>query len=343
MKGVIFSFSRQGYSLMEKIEELWKKSENDIEIQCYVKCGSLGEIAEKKSTRELVKECFQNTDVIVFIGATGIAVRSIAPFIKHKSVDPAVIVVDETGKFSISLLSGHMGGGNELAEKIGNMIGAIPVVTTATDREAKFAVDDFARRNNMAVINWDMAKKISVYILEGKKVGVISDFYIEGEIPPELFKAKGYEKNYIIKISYVKDNDSKNVLRLVPGVITAGIGCRKGASEEEIEEAIIKCFNENNIKIEALKEVSSIDIKKDEKGIKEFAFKMKIPFVTFSADELKAVNGEFSKSEFVESVTGVSNVCERSAVACGGKLISHKKVYGRVTVALAEKKERYKY
>ena len=337
MKVLIFAFSRQGYALMKKIEEKWKEPE----IVCKVKCGSMADISESKSVRECLGEYFDNTDAIVFIGAAGIAVRSIAPFIKHKSVDPAVVVIDETGKFCISLLSGHMGGGNEIAAKIASMIGAVPVITTATDREGKFAVDDFARKNNMAVLNWDMAKKISAYILENKKVGIISDFDIEGKMPWELFMADENENSPVINISYRADEKGDNVLQIVPRIITAGIGCRKGVTEEEIEKAVKKCFSENNIRLEALSEIASIDIKKDEKGIRKFSDKMEADFVTYSAEDLKSVKGEFSRSEFVESVTGVSNVCERSAAARGGKLISHKKVYGRVTVALAEKKERY--
>lgn len=336
MKVLIFAFSRQGYALMKKIEEKWKEPE----FVCKVKCRSMAHISESRSIRECIEEYFENTDAIVFIGAAGIAVRSIAPFIKHKSVDPAVVVIDETGKFCISLLSGHMGGGNEIAYKIANMVGAVPVITTATDREGKFAVDDFARKNNMAVLNWDMAKKISAYILEDKKVGIISDFDIEGEMPAELFWAEGNNNSPVINISYGADEKRENVLQLVPRIITAGVGCRKGVTEEEIEQAVIKCFNENNIRTEALSHITSIDIKKDEKGIREFALKMGVPFVTYSAEKLKNVKGEFSQSEFVESVTGVSNVCERSAAAQGGRLISHKKVYGRVTVALAEKKIR---
>lgn len=337
MKVLIFAFSKQGYALMKKIEEKWKEPE----IVCRVKCRSMADISEKKSIRECVGEYYENTDAIVFIGAAGIAVRSIAPFIKHKSADPAVVVIDETGKFCISLLSGHMGGGNELAEKIACMIGAVPVITTATDRAGKFAVDDFARKNNMAVLSWDMAKKISAGILEDKKAGIISDFDIEGEMPRELFMAEGNENSFVINISYGDNEKGDNVLQLVPRVIRAGIGCRKGVTEKEIEDAVLKCFNENNIRIEALSDIASVDIKKEERGIKEFALKMGIPFVTYSAEKLKKVKGEFSQSDFVESVTGVSNVCERSAAAQGGKLISRKKVYGRVTVALAEKKERY--
>jgi cobalt-precorrin 5A hydrolase len=123
---------------------------------------------------------------------------------------------------------------------------------------------------------------------------------------------------------------------LVPKIVVAGIGCKKNTEKSKIEFAIKTCLSEENIVFSSLALVASIDLKKDEKGIADFCESNDIPFVTYSAEELKSVEGDFTKSDFVESVTGVSNVCERSAVrASGGRLICKKKVYDGVTVALA--------
>lgn len=335
MNVLIIACSRQAYNLMKKLEKVWKEKDPDINIICKVKCSSLPDISEKCSIRDCVGEWFNKIDAIVFISAAGIAVRSIAPFIKHKSVDPAVVVVDEKGKFSISLLSGHSGGANELAEKIGSMLGALPVVTTATDREGKFAVDDFARKNRLIIKNWELAKKIAVDILEGNKIGIYSEIVLEGKMPEELYLCSLSESKIII--SYRKQSD--NILQLIPKIVAVGIGCRKNTSEDKIAFAINSCLKEENIMSEAVVMVSSINIKKEEKGITDYCKKMNLPFITYSAEELKNVYGDFASSDFVESITGVSNVCERSAVAASkGRLICKKKVYDGVTVALAEMK-----
>lgn len=171
----------------EKTGAVFEGEWPDCIIVCVVKCSSLGEISEKKSLAEITGEWFGKSDAILFVSSTGIAVRAVAPYLKHKSTDPAVIVVDGTGKFCISLLSGHAGGANELTNRIADFTGAVPVVTTATDLEGKFAVDDFARRNQMVVTDWKMAKRFSAGILEGKRVGIYSELPLEGELPEELF------------------------------------------------------------------------------------------------------------------------------------------------------------
>ncbi|MDO5389218.1 MAG: cobalamin biosynthesis protein [Clostridia bacterium] len=336
MNVLIFAFSRQGYKKALEIEGKWKSDEKSISIKIIVKCRALKDVWEEKSIEGCISENIENTNVIVFVGAVGIAVRSIAPFVKHKSKDPAVVVIDETGKFCISLLSGHMGGGNELTDKIARMTGALPVITTATDREGKFAVDEFARKNNMFICDWNKAKRISAFILEGNCVNIDFNMPFKGSIPNELKRYEGCEMG--IKISYYNEGVNENTLQVVPKVIGVGIGCRKNTDEKEIEYAILKCLEGENININSLFKVGSIDIKKNERGIIEFCKKRNLPFVTYSAERLNEVKGDFSKSEFVESVTGVSNVCERSAAAEGEKLICRKKVYGRVTVALSIKK-----
>lgn len=320
-----------------------------IEEKDVRRVGKFSEILKNEqlgdqSISEYVAEQFSKVDAMVFIGAAGIAVRCIAPCLVHKSVDPAVVVVDETGKFCISLLSGHFGGANDLAEKIAGLIGGIPVVTTATDREQKFSVDVFAKRNNLVLEDWEGAKGISAAVLEGKKIGLVSRVPIEGVIPKELEfvdteRGKApYEWGILIS-GQKEDPPFSKTLQLVPKSVVAGIGCRKGVSKDHIEEAVADCLKRYNILPWALKTVASIDLKKDERGILDFCACHGLPFITFSADELRQIQGDFSGSEFVKEVTGVDNVCERSALFWGGKLLCPKQVYGKVTVALAVQKE----
>ena len=127
-----------------------------------------------------VAQEFDHVDTIVFFAAAGIAVRSIAPCLNHKSVAPAVLVMDETGSFCISLLSGHMGGANELTQKLADWSGAVPVITTATDREGKFSLDDYARKHELVVTDWKLAKELSAAVLEGERIGL----FVEGGVMP---------------------------------------------------------------------------------------------------------------------------------------------------------------
>lgn len=339
MKIVIYTFSRQGYQLMKKIRCGLQQMDNNLEIYEIVKCNSMESLSEKRSLLECVEEWFYRAEVLIFIGAAGIAVRSIAPFLKHKAKDPAVLVIDEKGNYCISLLSGHTGGGNAWCKKVSAVFGGTPVITTATDCEGLFAVDEFARRNKLQILDWKMAKRISVAILEGKKIGFFSDCSIEGIVPKELYKLENKEKNEDLWINISYQNEQEGLL-LIPPIIVVGIGCRKNTSFEKIAEAVTKALLEEKIKEEAVCLLASIDLKKEEQGILRFSKEMGIPFVTFQAEDLKKVEGVFSESAFVEQTTGVSNVCERSAVlASGGQLLCKKKIYDGVTIALARKKK----
>lgn len=290
------------------------------------------------SLTEMVGQCFQEVDVLIFFCAAGIAVRSIAGFLIHKSKDPAVIAVDETGRFAVSLLSGHAGGANELTEQVAKSIGAIPVITTATDREGKFAVDEFARKNQLVLKDWKAAKEISVRILEGFPVGFRSELPVEGELPEELSPITGTSEWGIMISEKILDHSPfSNCLQLIPRNIIAGIGCRKGSTKEQIENALWQCFLEHGIKREALLLVASIDLKREEDGILSFCREYKIPFQVYSAKELEEIEGSYTESSFVAQTTGVGNVCERSAVSAGGKLICKKSIYDGVTVALAKR------
>lgn len=339
MKIAVFTFSRQGYGLMEKLCQKLESMDFGLEIFGIIKSSSMDELSDKRNLSQCVKEWFYQAEVLIFIGATGIAVRAIAPYLEHKSKDPAVLVIDETGRYCISLLSGHAGGGNAWCKKIASLLGAIPVITTATDCEGLFAVDEFARKNELQIFDWNLAKKVSVAILEGTQVGMFSDFSLKGTVPKELdiLQNKGTEEDLWINISC---GTKQGGLQLVPKVIVVGIGCKKNTTFDKIAKAFKECLTEEGIIEEAVCLLASIDLKKEETGILYFCEEKNIPFVTFSAEELKSVKGEFSRSDFVEKTTGVSNVCERSAVlASGGSLLCKKKVYDGVTIALARKEK----
>lgn len=316
MKLAYLSFTEKGTKLANKIAE------------------SLGGLVERcnenHSLSEWTEKYFQEADGLIFVGAVGIAVRAIAPFLKSKATDPAVIVVDERGQYAIPILSGHLGGGNDLARKIGQVCGALHVITTATDINGVFAVDEWAKRQNCHVAQVHKIKEVSGKLLAGEPVKIRSDWGIAGDLPKDVFLTEA-DADVCVSIS----GEVENALHLIPRIAVLGIGCRKGTPVEKIEETFRVFLEQADIHEKAICMVASIDLKKEETGLLEFCEKHEFPFVTYSAEELQQAEGGFMPSAFVKSITGVDNVCERSAVLGGGILYQKKFVGDGVTMALA--------
>lgn len=369
MKISIISFSRSGYRIGEMLS--WFLGEGGHEVEAFTKSKYTKKILDESqveaddkafrnvkefakpidsSLRDWTGRRFAQSDAIIFIGACGIAVRSIAPFVSSKKTDPAVVVIDEQGKFAISLLSGHIGGANELTEEISNLLHATPVITTATDINNKFAVDVFAKTNGCYISDMTMAKEISAALVNGNSVGFASDFPWVGEIPKELqlldeedeTKEKP-EMGIYVTNSYMK-HPFVHTLYLVPKIITLGVGCKKDTPADTVEKVVRKACDELLIPSVSMELVASIDLKKEEQGILEYCKERNLPFETYSAEQLKEVEGSFAESKFVEETTGVDNVCERSAILGSSKhgeksnLILRKYAEDGVTAALARRK-----
>ena len=349
MKTAIISFTLSGCQLGQTVAEGLRKLGYEAEEftkSIYTMEQSL--YAVKESLSVWTKQAFSNYDAILFIGACGIAVRSIAPYVKDKKTDPAVVVMDEQGKHVISLLSGHLGGANELTMQIAQLTGASPVITTATDINGKFAVDVFAKKHKCAISSMKIAKEISAALVAGEPVGFYSQFPVQGKIPQELlpYEEAGEQPKYGISVSESMEKKSyEHTLFLIPSVVTVGIGCRKGTPADKIERAVDTVLEELHMPIEALEQVSSIDVKKEEEGLLQFCREHKLPFLTYSAAQLAAVEGTFTESEFVKNQVGVGSVCERSAVLASknGKIIRGKYACDGVTVACAVKEWSVKF
>jgi cobalt-precorrin 5A hydrolase len=337
----IIGFSAKGCALAKGITD---------ELQEYV-CSYFGKTTGNMhgadpvgSMDEWVADSFKNCDAIIFIGAVGIAVRYIAPHIKDKTKDPAVIVIDELGKNIIPILSGHIGGANELSNEIKERIGGNVVITTATDLNYVFSVDTFAVENDLHIGNMSIAKQISARLLDGLTVCISSDVKIYSDLPDGLVYADHGEIGIHIT-PYNVPPPFKKTLTLTPKQMFIGIGCRKGVEMNVIEKRVFEDLNESGISIHSLKAGGSIDLKKDEKGLLEFFSKYDIPAAFFTSNELGAIKGDFFDSEYVREVTGVGNVCERAALAVsdGGELITRRTTGGGVTVAVASKDPMVKF
>ena len=279
---------------------------------------------------------FTTDDALIFVGASGIAVRAIAPHVRDKFSDPAVVSVDEAGRFVVPLLSGHVGGANELAREVAAITGGQAAVSTATDVNGLFAVDEWAARHGFAILERSIAKEISAALLDGRPVGFKSDFELDEK--PSGVTEGAADIGFVVSL-----DDSAmpfpRTLHLVPRVATVGVGCRKGTDPSALEQAVADALAEANVSAKAVTAIASINVKKDELAILELASKMGWSPVFYTADELAAVPGEFSSSDFVKRTVGVDNVCERAACASGGELVLGKQAGGGITVAIACVKE----
>jgi len=330
----IIAFSRRGCELAQKV----CKALDDHECGIYSKTTADATGTEKIEGRvsAWTQESFKESDAIVYIGATGIAVRYIAPFVKNKTADPAVISIDERGQFVIPLLSGHIGGSNDLARKIAGGINGTPVITTATDIHGRFSVDSYAVQNNLHIGNMTIAKEISSLIVDDKKVGLVSEVPLPEKIPSEL-DLNGNEDAGIF-ISYCTTKSPfKRTLKLTPRCHILGIGCRREIPMECIESLVEYVLGKENISIKSVRAIASIDLKRNERGLLEFSKKIKAEPVFFSSEELASLpDVGFTSSDRVKAVTGVDNVCERAAFAASkeGKIIVRKTAGDGVTLAI---------
>lgn len=425
MKIQIIAFTEKGYRLAEQLRARWltvpgaESAANAVDqddsragvggqqaawvaaqpprIELHAKTEALPAISDPRSLHDIVAEWFTKSeaDAIIFVGATGIAVRAIAPFIRGKSVDPAVLVIDEAGRYVIALLSGHLGGANALARTAASLIEAEPVITTATDAESAFAVDTFAKENGFLLTDLRKAKAVSAKVLRGEKLRIYSDIPMErlvqrpGRHEAELIPVQDIDhadiiisyRTHILKPAAGPDADASETqdpeypkpahseartdavrvqpltgrdqgasadvsasgsigLRLIAKRIHVGLGARKGVTQAEVAAAVATCLEDAGIDPRAVADLVSIDLKKQEAGILAYSYERGVPFVTYTAEELRTVEGAFAGSRFVQSVTGVANVCERAAAFAAGRnghaeVLVHKTIHGNVTTAVA--------
>ena len=277
---------------------------------------------------------FGQAEGLVFVGAAGIAVRAIAPYIKNKTSDPAVVVVDECGHFAVPILSGHLGGANDLARQIAHTCGAIPVLTTATDANGAFAVDEWAKQQNCQIIHPEKIKNVSSSLLAGRTVQVYSPWSITGDCPENVALTRD-ETDCMVRLD-VRSGEG-NCLCLAPKILVLGVGCRKGTPLEALEETFQILLEKSGVFAEAVYMTASINLKQEEAGLLAFCKAHGWPCRFYSAGELEAVPGDFTSSSFVRDVTGVDNVCEQSAVLASSGRLYWKKIVGNgVTMALAQ-------
>jgi cobalt-precorrin 5A hydrolase len=290
------------------------------------------------------QEAFQQGENLVCIMAAGIVVRSIAPYLQGKDKDPAVVVVDEAGKFAISLLSGHLGGANDLARRVAQILNGTPVITTATDVRGLPALDSLAARRGLLIENLDAVRWVHMALLSGQPVRLVD---------PDGYLAELRQENSGL---FIGENDLDAALAgegpgvyagfrerawppgwliLRPQNLVAGMGCHKGTSSQEILDFIRDIFKRERLSLASLKALATIEAKKEEPGLRQAAAELGVEFVWFTKEELQKIAVPHPSKQAAKHL-GVPSVSEAAALkTAGGELILPKVKGANATLAVA--------
>lgn len=385
MKAAIIALTGEGLNTARRIIEHWPEKERP---ELWLHQKALSRSREDNSQQEnlpedlashsflelktFISELWQTGSVLIFIMATGIVVRHIAPYLQNKAQDPAVLVLDEKGDFVIPLIAGHLGGANAWARKIAEKIGGQAVITTATDVQGLTAPDEYARQLGWAVEPVAGLRQVNRFLLDKGYLKVWADYPLPENHPLRgdtcyHFVEGGAKDKAHLWISVRQQPDSSMRLssgiretrlnhpaedheklpedlpvRLIPRIFSLGMGCRRGVDTERILEAIRLALEQLGISWQSIRGLYSIDRKADEAGLQEAAKILGVPFQTFSADEIQAVNEErgLSSSGYVREKMGVDGVCEAASLlgTKQGVLILPKQKLNGVTVAISQEK-----
>jgi len=277
--------------------------------------------------KELMGSIFKSYQSIIMVMACGIVVRSIAPHLASKTTDPAVVVLDEQGQNVISLLSGHLGGANRLAEKVAGITGGRAVITTASDNLGIESVDLMAQRNGLVMEDLDQVKKVTAVLVQGKKVAVVTDHW-SGTIDPILIPASwdtitSIKPDGLIYIGnkarpWAEDLNIPVAKLAVPNLVL-GVGCRKDTDPDQMENFVSMVFRSHNLSPAGIKTVATVDVKKNEKAVIHLARKLCADLKIISREEITSIECQFACSEFVKRTIGVGCVCEPAAFIASGK------------------------
>jgi precorrin-4 C11-methyltransferase len=304
-----------------------------------------------------VEDSFRLRQPILFVSATGIVVRAIAPYVVDKFSDSPVIVADDQANNVISLLSGHMGGANELTKEIASILSAHAVITTATDVNGKFSIDDFARRNGLRILNRESMPELAQRILRGEQLRVCcdADATFEGTMPSELAWSEedmAFHEAAIVGSCAMASSDvdveinsgdfrNPKALHLRPKNLVIGMGCKKNTSFKNLYVFLQDLLQSNHLEVADVAAIATVDIKAEERGFIQLAQYLRVPLHLYSAEQLQAVPGKFPESNFVKNTVGVGNVCQRAAVLESGEagtLLVEKVAKNGMTAAIAKRR-----
>lgn len=330
MKLAAVSVTRQGDNIAKKLSETLK-------ITLYSSYNN-----KNFKLKSVCEELMNTVDGIIFISSTGIAVRGIAPFLKGKDKDPAVVVVDCESRFAISLAGGHLGGANELALRVSEILKATPVITTATDSMGIDAPDMIAKDNKLIIDDMKIAKDIAAKLVDKAKVGFLDD---ENKIsmpkgyvvPSEGIKGIVTVSNKI-NVDNVPQVESLIHLKLIRKNIILGMGCRKDVDKDKVKNFVVDTLRKYNIDLRSVKMISTVEVKKHEKALISLSEFLNCPMEIHSLKEIEAIEHKYKGSDFVKKSIGVRAVCEPCVELSGGELLTDKLSFEGITLCIGKVK-----
>jgi len=349
MRIAIIAITRNGARLGARLREGLGTADLYL-LQKYRGEGGKGAIPFHCGLGELVRQQWREYQGFVFIMAAGIVVRVVAPLLEAKDRDPAVAVMDDAGRFAISLLSGHLGGGNELACQCAFITGAREVITTATDASHLPSFDMLAKDEGWVIDDLSRVKSLNSLLLDGEEIAVVdpsgrvrSYFHGRGRLTffPNFVaalesSARGFL--FVTNRRLPRQAQAESLLILRPRNLLLGIGCNSGTTAEEIEEVVSSHLKRLFLSIKSVKGIATAAAKREEKGLLDFGEKWGLPLSFYESDELNGVDSPSPPSPHALGAIGAIGVAEPAAIlaAAGGPLLLRKIKSGNVTLAVAE-------
>ena len=340
----VLAITKNGISIGAKLKEIFpdwnvyapSKFSNDKEIIWY-----------SEPTSEKIIELFKNNKALICLFSLGAVIRLIAPHLKDKKNDPAVIVIDDKTNFVISVLSGHLGGANELTQTIAEKLNAIPVITTAADVNKTIAVDLLGRDLGWKIDDDSTVTKISAHMVNEEKIGVYQDagkINWFKELPKNVkiyeslvdLKESNSKGHLIISDKIMNDNFLIDSVIYRPPSLVIGIGLHWETSKEKIKNGIDICLTKFNLSPKSIAKLVSIKKPSDVQGLIDIGKEMGVPVEYVDKEELSHVSVP-NPSKTVKAFEGTSSVSEAAAIkVSGGKLIVEKQKFPPdLTIAIA--------
>ncbi|MDP2662560.1 MAG: cobalamin biosynthesis protein, partial [Dehalococcoidia bacterium] len=350
----IIAVSRNGAVLGARLRELLVGSDLYVSAKLARHAADGQARLFEGSVAAALRDIFPKYRKLVLFVALGAAVRLLAPLLKDKRTDPAVVVVDDQGKHAISALSGHLGGANDLARRVAALIGAQPVITTASDMLGTFSPDLIGQDYGWVIENEENLTKVSAALVNGEPVGLFQDAGERGWWPAD----KRWPKNVkvfgdlaalaesscaaaLLITDSLLDEECRGLLEKSvvyrPKSLVLGVGCNRGVTASEIEDAVLSVLNEYSLSMNSVKNLATIDIKSSEEGLLEFVRSYGLPIVYFTGAELNAVRDIPNPSDAIYRTVGTRGVCEPAAMlsAKTDRLLMPKRKIGNATIAIA--------
>ncbi|QEM66813.1 cobalt-precorrin 5A hydrolase [Geobacter sp. FeAm09] len=353
MRVAVIAITRNGAQLGQRLRGGLPAAELHVSSRYAGQAGTVRRLFDPADLKALAASLWKEYDGFVFIMAAGIVVRMIAPLLESKETDPAVVVMDDAGKFAISLIAGHLGGANELAERCAFIAGARPVITTATDVNGLPSFDLLAKEQGWVIDDIGRVKVLNRLLLDGEEIAVVDptgktrcwlcgrgkasfhDTFAEAMDSP----ARGFL--FVTNRHLPPQTQPGNLLILRPSNLVLGIGCNRGTSVDDIDAFVTAQLKRIFLSRKSVRLVATVAVKRDEEGLIAFAERLGVPLAFFGSDELNAVAVPSPPSPHAMAAVGASGVAEPAAIlgSGGGRLLLKKVKSENVTLAVAEMEE----